>query len=148
MEAYLDEYVQELAQARSLRRLQNEMQMLLYRHPVNDARAAQRRLTVNSFWISGTGTLPSGAVDKSDTMSVQHSLEAAALRDVLIDQFALVVRATMKGSVVMAKIAGTESTANTRSARLMTTSARNNGVAARTILPVLSSCTFTKNFSS
>ena len=55
---------------------------------------------------------------------------------------------TMKVSVVIAKIAGTESTANTRSARLMTTSARNKGVAARTILPVFSSGTFTKNFSS
>jgi hypothetical protein len=70
-----------VAQARSLRRLQNEMQMLLYRHPVNDARAAQRRLTVNSFWISGTGTLPLDAVDRSDTMSVQHGLEKAALQD-------------------------------------------------------------------
>lgn len=79
--AKVDRWMPRVAQARSLRRLQNEMQMLLYRHPVNDARAAQRRLTVNSFWISGTGTLPSGAVDKSDTMSVQHSLEAAALRD-------------------------------------------------------------------
>jgi hypothetical protein len=40
-----------------LRRLQNEMQMLLYTHPVNDARAARRALPVNSFWISGSGAL-------------------------------------------------------------------------------------------
>ncbi len=77
----VDQWMPRAPQARSLRRLQNEMQMLLYRHPVNDARAAQRRLTVNSFWISGTGALPQGALEKSDTMSVQHSLEAAALRD-------------------------------------------------------------------
>lgn len=45
--------------APGLRRLQNEMQMLLYTHPVNDARSARGRSTVNSFWISGTGKLPS-----------------------------------------------------------------------------------------
>ncbi|KQP45545.1 hypothetical protein [Pseudorhodoferax sp. Leaf274] len=41
-----------------LRRLQNEMQMLLYTHPVNDAREAQRLMTVNTLWISGCGTWP------------------------------------------------------------------------------------------
>lgn len=39
--------------AKLLRRLQNEMQMLLYTHPVNDS----RRLTINSFWVHGTGAL-------------------------------------------------------------------------------------------
>lgn len=42
----------------TLRRLQNEMQMLLYTHPVNDARSARGLAPVNSFWVSGTGTLP------------------------------------------------------------------------------------------
>lgn len=41
-----------------LRRLQNEMQMLLYTHPVNDARSARGALPVNSFWVSGAGALP------------------------------------------------------------------------------------------
>jgi len=50
----------------------------------------------------------------------------------------------MNVSVVMAKIAGTLSTANTRSARLITTSARNSGVAAVTSLPVFSCGTLTK----
>ncbi len=45
------------ASAAKLRRLQNEMQMLLYTHPVNDARAALGKLPVNSFWVSGTGRL-------------------------------------------------------------------------------------------
>lgn len=40
-----------------LQRLQSEMQMLLYSHPVNDAREARDVPTVNSFWISGTGAL-------------------------------------------------------------------------------------------
>jgi hypothetical protein len=43
--------------ARTMRRLQNEMQMLLYTHPLNDARADLRQLPVNSFWLSGTGAL-------------------------------------------------------------------------------------------
>jgi len=46
------------AQAAPLRRLQNEMQMLLYTHPVNDAREAMNLTPVNSFWLHGSGTLP------------------------------------------------------------------------------------------
>ncbi len=40
----------------ALRRLQNEMQMLLYTHPVNDARVARGQKPVNSFWVSGSGS--------------------------------------------------------------------------------------------
>lgn len=38
-----------------LRRLQNEMQMLLYTHAVNDAREAHRQFPVNSFWLHAGG---------------------------------------------------------------------------------------------
>jgi hypothetical protein len=41
--------------ATMLRRLQNEMQMLLYTHPVN----ANRSLAINSLWWHGAGALPS-----------------------------------------------------------------------------------------
>jgi hypothetical protein len=44
--------------AAKLLRLQNEMQMLLYQHPVNDARTLADLAPVNSFWLSGTGALP------------------------------------------------------------------------------------------
>jgi hypothetical protein len=40
--------------------LQNEMQMLLYTHALNDERAARRQLPVNSFWLSGTAPSPPG----------------------------------------------------------------------------------------
>ena len=40
---------------RLLRRLQNEMQMLLYTHALN----AERPQPINSFWVSGCGPLPS-----------------------------------------------------------------------------------------
>jgi hypothetical protein len=39
----------------ALRRLQSEMQMLLYTHPVNDARAERGLSPVNSFWVHGAG---------------------------------------------------------------------------------------------
>lgn len=45
------------ATARKMKLLQNEMQMLLYTHALNDERAARRQLPVNSFWLSGTGAL-------------------------------------------------------------------------------------------
>lgn len=44
--------------ARRLRRLQAEVQMLLYQHPLNDARSEQGLATVNSFWVSGCGRPP------------------------------------------------------------------------------------------
>ena len=40
-----------LQQAKTLQRLQSEMQMLLYQHPVNDERSLTGRWTVNSFWM-------------------------------------------------------------------------------------------------
>ncbi|MBQ0929979.1 hypothetical protein KAK07_21880 [Ideonella sp. 4Y16] len=43
---------------RPLRRLQAEVQMLLHRHPLNEAREARRQRPVNSFWLSGTGAAP------------------------------------------------------------------------------------------
>ena len=54
----VDAWLPDSKNAAPLRRLQNEMQMLLYTHPFNDAREALRQLPVNSFWISGTGALP------------------------------------------------------------------------------------------
>ena len=48
--------------AKQLRRLQNEMQMLLYTHAVNDARSTRGKPTINAFWISGTGTPPPSPV--------------------------------------------------------------------------------------
>ena len=45
----------------TLQRLQSEMQMLLYNHPVNDARMARGLLTVNAFWLHGAGEPSSAA---------------------------------------------------------------------------------------
>ncbi len=57
-----DPWIPRQSAAQGLRRLQNEMQMLLYTHAVNDARSARGQAPVNGFWISGTGSpLPQGA---------------------------------------------------------------------------------------
>jgi hypothetical protein len=40
------------------RALQNELQMLLHDHPVNQAREARGALAVNSLWLWGGGVLP------------------------------------------------------------------------------------------
>ena len=60
----VDRWMPEGTQARLVRRLQNEVQMLLYTHPVNDAREARGALPVNSFWLSGCGRWQ--ASDESD----------------------------------------------------------------------------------
>jgi hypothetical protein len=64
-----------------LQRLQSEMQMLLYQHPVNDARAARGVPSVNSFWVSGTGDLPEllPTVAEAAAPVVVTSLRDAAL---------------------------------------------------------------------
>lgn len=53
----VDPWLPPARDARLLRRLQNEMQMLLYTHPINEARQQRRQPTVNSVWFSGTGAL-------------------------------------------------------------------------------------------
>jgi hypothetical protein len=53
-----DVWLTDHTEARTVRRLQSEVQMLLYQHPINDAREAQGLATVNSFWLSGCGTVP------------------------------------------------------------------------------------------
>lgn len=54
----VDEWMPPTAQAGPLRRLQSEMQMLLYTHAVNDARTERGLAAINSFWVSGAGALP------------------------------------------------------------------------------------------
>jgi hypothetical protein len=69
--------------ARALRRLQQEMQMLLYTHPVSEERSRGGLQPVNSFWISGSGALPPGAPRAQPPgLQVIHGLrDAALLRD-------------------------------------------------------------------
>ncbi|MBK0394609.1 phosphoglycerate mutase [Ramlibacter algicola] len=75
----LDEWMPRGDGARLLRRLQQEMQMLLYTHPVNEERLRGGQLPVNSFWASGTGALPAQVAAQPAGLQVLHGLRDAAL---------------------------------------------------------------------
>jgi hypothetical protein len=77
--ANVKHWMPESAAARPLRRLQSEMQMLLYNHPVNDAREARRQPTVNSFWLHGAGVLPAQTPTDAPAL-LADGLRAAALQ--------------------------------------------------------------------
>ena len=67
--------------AKHLRRLQSEMQMLLYTHAINDARSARGLPTVNAFWVSGTGTPVAPAVAAPERLEYVDALRHSALGD-------------------------------------------------------------------
>jgi hypothetical protein len=75
----IDEWMPRSPAGGPIRRLQQEMQMLLYTLPLNDERQRGGLLPVNSFWISGTGALPASGVQAS-TLQVTQYLRDAALR--------------------------------------------------------------------
>jgi len=54
--------------SKDIRRLQNEIQMLLYTHPINEAREARGLPTVNSFWLNRAAN-----VDASFDFSLRDS---------------------------------------------------------------------------
>lgn len=79
----VDPWIPRQAQAKTIRRLQNEMQMLLYTHPINDARTARSALPVSSFWLSGTGSLTTteSSLPAMPDVEVLNQLQGPALRD-------------------------------------------------------------------
>ena len=73
------DWMPEQPAARPLQRLQSEMQMLLYNHPVNDARDARRQHTVNAFWLHGAGLLPEGNAVTAQSVTLATDLRSSAL---------------------------------------------------------------------
>ncbi|MDO8607693.1 MAG: hypothetical protein Q7R40_14235, partial [Phaeospirillum sp.] len=73
------------AAAATLRRLQNEMQMILYTLPVNDLRSkaigAARLPLINSNWLHGTGELTDANQREAIHITGPRSLADAALRE-------------------------------------------------------------------
>ena len=63
---------------RLIRRLQSELQLLLYPHPINTRREARGALTINSFWLSGCGRFQ--ASDEA-AVEIDNSLREALLAD-------------------------------------------------------------------
>lgn len=64
-----------------VRRLQSEAQMLLYVHPLNDAREARGLRPVNSFWLSGTGAASAAGTALPAGVAVDERLRAPALAE-------------------------------------------------------------------
>ena len=66
-----------LPASKAIKLLQNEMQMLLYTHPINDERAAKGQRSINSFWVSGSGALNETATTNPHT-NITRSLAPSA----------------------------------------------------------------------
>ena len=76
----IDEWIPRSGAAKTVRRLQQEMQMLLYTHEVNEERVRGGLLPVNSFWVSGTGALPDSQRKAAPAgLQITHYLRDAAL---------------------------------------------------------------------
>ncbi len=78
----LSPWMPTVAQASGLIRLVSEMQMLLYTHPVNDARDRRGAVPVNAIWFSGSGALPEGRPSAAPVQPIMASgLRQGALQD-------------------------------------------------------------------
>ena len=76
----IDPWLPDRQAARHVRRLQSEVQMLLHTHALNEAREVRGALSVNSFWLSGTGVTP--MLDAMhDEPQVEQRLRAALLAE-------------------------------------------------------------------
>ena len=75
----VDLWLNSHADARRVRRLQAEAQMLWHSHAVNAQREARGALPVNSFWLSGTG-LPRPVPELPD-LHIDHRLRGPALAE-------------------------------------------------------------------
>ncbi len=73
-----DLWMPALPAARLVKRLQSEVQMLLYTHALNDAREARGQLPLNSFWLSGCGRRQG---ERGAPPTVLDALRAPALRE-------------------------------------------------------------------
>lgn len=110
----VDRWMPEGPQARLLRRLQNEVQMLLHSHPVNQAREARGALAVNSFWLSGCGRWQEAGPDdarvdarlRTPLLSDDWAGWAEAWRDLDAGPLAELARAAERGEPVVLTLAG------------------------------------------
>ena len=70
-----------LPNSKAMKLLQNEMQMLLYTHSVNDDRAAKGQPSVNSFWLSGSGACNELASGNPQHATATNLMQAAFAND-------------------------------------------------------------------
>jgi hypothetical protein len=71
-------WMPEHQRAKTLQRLQSEMQMLLYQHPVNDERSLKGRWSVNSFWMHrSVEQLYPDASDLNVVLNLRENMQAS-----------------------------------------------------------------------
>lgn len=113
------------SQARLVRRLQSEVQLLLYPHALNEVREQRDALTLNSFWLSGCGraqAVPANDVVVNDSLRAPllaqdwvtwadawRALDSGALATLLADaQAGRTARLTLCGERTAQRFAHTE----------------------------------------
>ncbi|CAD5374836.1 conserved hypothetical protein [Rubrivivax sp. A210] len=98
--------------ARRIRRLQSEVQMVLYTHAANDRRQARGLLPVNSFWLSGCGL---GQAD-APASALPPQVDARLRRHALGEDWAAWVKAweTLDEGPIAAALAAAEGGAAVR----------------------------------
>jgi len=104
-------------QSRLVRRLQSELQMLLYPHPINETREQDGELPMNSFWLSGCGRFqPSATNDPQIADDLRTSLLAddwvawaQAWRALDADELAGLLAAAQSGEPVSLTLCGERS---------------------------------------
>jgi len=79
-------------------RIFNEIQMLLFAHPVNEAREARGELPVNSVWLWGGGCSPVEQLQKADENLLSgHPYGSVSSDDVLAGMFASIANIPFAG---------------------------------------------------
>ncbi len=101
-------------------RLQNEMQMLFYTHPLNDERARRGQLPVNAIWLTGAGVLdalpapaPQVVVENrlcASALALDAAAYRAAWQAVDADSGAALLAACRAGEPVQLTLAGERGT--------------------------------------
>ena len=112
----IDLWLAARTESRLVRRLQNEVQMLLYSHPTHDARVARDALPVNSFWLSGCGRAqpdaPAGeppVVDerlRAPLLAADWAAWAEAWRALDAERFAPLLERAQRGEPVALTLCG------------------------------------------
>jgi hypothetical protein len=76
----IERLLPETAQARELRKLLNEAQMILHTHATNQQRENEGRLPINSLWLWGAGSLPPRSASNFDAVWSSNPLALGLAR--------------------------------------------------------------------
>lgn len=129
-----------------IRRLQSEVQMLLYTNPTNTAREARGALAVNSFWLSGCGvaqtesTAPGQQLDESlraSALAEDWAAWAEAWRELDAGALAELRRHAMRGEAVALTLCGERNAQRFEPLQRSVWSRWSGGLRGASIAPVL-----------